>query len=175
MKGINSLSFQSAHFWPWRMPAWVFMGPLTNHENHWDFSCFTFGTEGSQHEAGTVIVLDIFQSGVTSIRWWTWFMKTSQIPMAVYATNRALQANILLPSPSRTHTHTHTHIDTDICTLNACLHTQTLSLSLSLCAFTFLIYYLFLEPMKQNNSQYIWLITDWHIIILSHKIPEMTS
>ena len=28
-----------------------------------------FRIEGSQHEAGSVIVLDIFQSGVTSIAW----------------------------------------------------------------------------------------------------------
>ena len=60
-----------------------------------------------------VIALDIFQTGLTSIRWLKWFMETSQIIavtgqrcMAVHTTTRTMPLNIQFPSPPNTHTHT---------------------------------------------------------------------
>ena len=49
----------------------------------------------------TVTALDIFQTGVTPIRWRTWFMETGQIRSHPYAT-RAVLANTLLPSAMST-------------------------------------------------------------------------
>ena len=51
----------------------------------------------------SVIMLDICQTGVTSISWHKWFTETVQTLLlvgytAVCATTRALLANILLPS-----------------------------------------------------------------------------
>ena len=66
-----------------------------------------------------------------------------------------------------THTHLHTHTHTQRCTH---AHTHNMPYALCLSAFCFVVVVLLLlflllliwELVKQNDSQYVWLITDFH-------------
>ena len=72
----------------------------------------------------SVVVLDIFQTGVACIRWQKWFTETGQIItvtgriQTVHTTTRAVLANTQLPATPKTHAgmrtrmHTHTHAHT---------------------------------------------------------------
>ena len=72
---------------------------------------------------------------------------------------------------SHTHTHTHTKTHTEACT-HARTHARTHNMPYALClsAFCFVVVVLLLlfllllvwELVKQNDSQYVWLITDFH-------------
>ena len=73
-----------------------------------------------QHrQTKTVIMLDIFETSMTSIRWWKWFTQTGQIitvtgqiRTAIHTTTRAVRATSMLPCLSRTHTQSHAHAHT---------------------------------------------------------------
>ena len=76
-----------------------------------------------------VIMLDIFQTSVTCIRWWKWFMETGRTILQSFKytaiSPASTASNTLLPSLSRTHyTHTHTHTHTHMHTLYAFTHTH---------------------------------------------------
>ena len=98
-------------------------------------------------------LLDTFQTSVTSFRWQKWLTESSQIitvsvtgqihgcPYNYHSSASKHQA----PFPTSTHSRTHAHSLT---------HTHTHSHE-SLCS-TFVV----VEPVKQTNSQYIWLTAD---------------
>ena len=98
----------------------------------------------------SVIALDIFKTGMTSIRWWKWFTETSQI--ITVTTQIDKWPPMLLPElyhktpsslPHLKHTHTHTH--TQLCHCTAI--------------------FVGVEPVKQNSHS---------TILLSSKMVETT-
>ena len=79
-----------------------------------------------------VIVLDIFKTGVTSMRWQKWFTETGQTIIVTGQTHTCMHTHTLTYTHNAcacAHTHTHTH------TQNAC----TLSFSVSLCVMFFVL------------------------------------
>ena len=146
--------------------------------------CYVYGCVGVGVLC-SLIALNIYQTGVTSIRWWKmayrnrsdnhWKCNWSDTQQSIL-----LLANTLLHFPSRTHMHTHTYA----CSL-ACMYTYTHPVTV--CA-------VFIGGgggggealgeggQLENNSQFIWLIVAdffslWYMLILflTSKIPGITS
>ena len=104
-----------------------------------------------------------FHTGVTSVRCWKWLMETCQI---ITVTGRPhghqyhyQSCTSKQPVPflvkKNTHTHTYTHHTFKQAHMHTHTRTQVRTHTISLrCIF------LFLEVIKQNNSQYIWLTAD---------------
>ena len=92
-----------------------------------------------------VSVVDIFPTGVTAIRWQQWFTETGQMSHSTWSDT---QQSILLPelhAHSLKQIYTRKHTYTHVCACH--MHSHYASC-------------LFLETVKQNNSQYVWLIAD---------------
>ena len=107
-----------------------------------------------------VLELDIFQTGVTSIGWWRWFMETGQI-ITVSVTgqihdwlyySRAALENTKLLSLSRTHVHAHTHIHLQAHTPHAFHHWSALFQKNHL------------RTGQTNNSLRLWPIADLPLV-----------
>ena len=98
----------------------------------------------------TVIMLDIFQTGVISINYVVKVVFGNQSDYHYNQSNTqpSILPLALLPSPSRTHAHAHTHTHT-------CTHTDTYTQSVLFCYCCFER-----ELVKQCNNQWqcIWLI-----------------
>ena len=120
----------------------LFPSNLCKHNQHADYK--------SPPLSSSMIMLDIFQTGVTSIWWRKWFMETSPIITVTgqirghpyyYKSCTSKHPTPFPQSLPKTHIYTHTHSP-----FLAVLH--------------FLSFY-FLELVKKNNCQYIWPIADF--------------
>ena len=108
----------------------------------------------------SVTALDIFQNGVTSIRWQEWFLKGNQSDNKCDWSDTQLSCTLLLelyqqiypqlPPLSRTQTQTHTHTDTHNHT-----HAKTHATWYTLAALCFCpVNNLLLLPFLENQSKH---------------------